>query len=520
MKNRLQKLASTDLETENRQMEFKLAKIRSEQMKLKSMVPDALPGTTRWSSAALPTEPRSPQRFVSNQAPEVASGRVAGGGLSAVAALRRKGAPGAEVISSSMQSSSSAAIVTEWSVSQVSDWLGLLGLDRYCADFSRNEISGSVLVDISGSDLDYLNVTALGHRKMILKGIEQLRSASGMAPSNVLSSPERVSSEARAAPIATAVHWSNVAATKSSTSSETTNNQTSSSLLNGDLNEEAERKAFQDAVQAWRNGSKTSTKGSEKSSQPSLVSAMNSGSWSNPADGPMESLLDGNVDEDAERRAFQAAVEEWRRGSSKQESSKSNSKEATADGGTSTEGVGRSNAMSRASCYNCFALFFVGGGFLPRPVSIDGCPPEIASLSSKSFCSSACYETASLASMRREASAKAFAQTDAGLTPSEKTRFHEEDDSPINEESNSGEISSYGSENLSHSPINTSSTFALADFAASAADEAVREAVAYRNRRTIAVRESKEADEPVESSIEVRKQPVVDIFQTHFDDYV
>jgi hypothetical protein len=122
--------------------------------------------------------------------------------------------------------------------------------------------------------------------------------------------------------------------------------------------------------------------------------------------------------------------------------------------------------------------------------------------------------------MRREASAKAFAQTDAGLTPSEKTRFHEEDDSPINEESNSGEISSYGSENLSHSPINTSSTFALADFAASAADEAVREAVAYRNRRTIAVRESKEADEPIESSIEVRKQPVVDIFQTHFDDYV
>jgi hypothetical protein len=531
MKNRLLKLASSDLETENRQMEVKLAKIRSEQMKLKSMVPDALPGTTRWSSAALPTESRSPQRFISNSAPEVAnssgSSRVAGGGLSAVAALRRKGTQGPENLSSSIQtssssSSSSTAPVTEWTVSQVSDWLSLLGLERYSADFSRNEISGSVLIDISGSDLDYLNVTALGHRKMILKGIEQLRTASGLPPSTTLSSPDRVSSEARSAPVAPVVHWSNVAVTKASSSSDTITNQTSSSssLLSGDLNEEAERKAFQDAVQAWRNSSKTSNKASEESNQPSLVSSMNSGSWSNPADGPMESLLDGNVDEEAERRAFQAAVEDWRRGSSKQETTKHISKEATVDGGTSTEGVGRSNAMSRASCYNCFALFFVGGGFIPRPVSIDGCPPEIASLSSKSFCSSACYETASLASMRREASAKAFVQADAGLAATGRALLHKDDDSPLNEEFVSGEISSYGSENLSHSPINTSSTMALADFAASAADQAVKEAVEYRNRLAAAARESKEADEPVEVSTERKKQPIVDIFKTHFDDYV
>jgi hypothetical protein len=516
---KLQTSSSVDLENETRRMEMQLAKLRSEQMKLKAMVPDALPGTTRWSSAALPTESRSPQRFVSNPVPEV-TGRVAGGGLSAVAALRRKVSAGVESVSSSTQSSSSVAPVTEWSVNQVSDWLGLLGLDKYSSEFIKNEISGSVLVDISGSDLDYLNVTVLGHRKIILKGIEQLRAASGLSQMTLFSSPQRVSGEARAAPVATAVHWSNVAPARSSVSSETLNNNqssSSSSLLQGDLDEIAERKAFQDAVQAWRNSSKVTTKGEEKSNtKPSLISAMNSGSWSNPADAPTESLLEGTIDEDEERRAFQAAVEEWRRGStSKQDSIKSNSKEDTAEGGTSTDQIGRSNAMNRASCYNCFALFFVSGGFIPRPISIDGCPPEIASLSSKSFCSSACYETASLASMRREASAKAFVQTDAGLGISEKLLSHTDDDSPLNEDITSGETSSYGPENLSHSPINTSSTITLADFAASAADEAVKEAVAYRNRRSN-IRESKEADEQVEEE----RKPIIDIFQTRFDDYV
>jgi hypothetical protein len=335
----------------------------------------------------------------------------------------------------------------------------------------------------------------------------------------IFSSPERVSGEARAAPVATAVHWSNVAPVRSSVSSDTlSNNQSSLSLLQGDLDEIAERKAFQDAVQAWRDSSKITTKGDEKSNtKPSLISALNSGSWSNPADAPTESLLDGNIDEDAERRAFQAAVEEWRRGSSsKQDSIKSNSKEDTAEDGTCTDQVvGRSNSMNRASCYNCFALFFVSGGFIPRPISIDGCPPEIASLSSKSFCSSTCYETASLTSMRREASAKAFVQTDAGLGISEKLLSHTDDDSPLNEDITSCETSSYGPENLSHSPINTSSTITLADFAASAADEAVKEAVAYRNRRSN-IRESKETDEQVEEE----RKPIIDIFQTRFDDYV
>ena len=55
MKARMKALSSTDLADETRRMELQLSRIKAEQAKLRSLVPDALPGTTRWSSAALPT---------------------------------------------------------------------------------------------------------------------------------------------------------------------------------------------------------------------------------------------------------------------------------------------------------------------------------------------------------------------------------------------------------------------------------------------------------------------------------
>ena len=55
------------------------------------------------------------------------------------------------------------------------EWLQSIRLDTYAASFAVNEISGQVLLDISLDDLDYMDVTILGHRKLILKGIEDLR---------------------------------------------------------------------------------------------------------------------------------------------------------------------------------------------------------------------------------------------------------------------------------------------------------------------------------------------------------
>jgi len=41
--------------------------------------------------------------------------------------------------------------------------------------FILNEINGNILLDITLEDLDYMGITVLGHRKIILKGAEDLR---------------------------------------------------------------------------------------------------------------------------------------------------------------------------------------------------------------------------------------------------------------------------------------------------------------------------------------------------------
>ena len=47
-----------------------------------------------------------------------------------------------------------------------------LKLERYIDSFVQNEISGSVLLDVGQDDSDYMSITVLGHRKTILKEIE------------------------------------------------------------------------------------------------------------------------------------------------------------------------------------------------------------------------------------------------------------------------------------------------------------------------------------------------------------
>ena len=68
------------------------------------------------------------------------------------------------------------AAVSLWSVADVTEWLGSKNLSQYAPNFLQNEINGSVLMDISLEDLDYMGITILGHRKTILKGIEEISS--------------------------------------------------------------------------------------------------------------------------------------------------------------------------------------------------------------------------------------------------------------------------------------------------------------------------------------------------------
>jgi SAM domain (Sterile alpha motif) len=65
--------------------------------------------------------------------------------------------------------------VHDWSVADVFEWLTSAQLDEYSTSFRENEVNGSLLVDITLDDLDYLGVKKLGHRKIILRSIEDLR---------------------------------------------------------------------------------------------------------------------------------------------------------------------------------------------------------------------------------------------------------------------------------------------------------------------------------------------------------
>jgi len=65
--------------------------------------------------------------------------------------------------------------VDHWSVGDVRDWLNAVMLGQYAPIFEQNEINGPILLEISLEDLDYMQVTILGHRKVLLKGIEDLR---------------------------------------------------------------------------------------------------------------------------------------------------------------------------------------------------------------------------------------------------------------------------------------------------------------------------------------------------------
>lgn len=56
----------------------------------------------------------------------------------------------------------------------VSEWLERLGLGRYADAFAAHAIDEQILPDLSDTDLKELGVTALGHRKTILKAIASL----------------------------------------------------------------------------------------------------------------------------------------------------------------------------------------------------------------------------------------------------------------------------------------------------------------------------------------------------------
>lgn len=101
-------------------------------------------------------------------------------------------------------------------------------MPQYAEAFASNEMMGSMLLDITLEDLDYMNVKVLAHRKLILRAIEDLRQRSSTHKANrapsallrassrgsarqstVISEPVQVESEvAPPKAVPAKVHWS------------------------------------------------------------------------------------------------------------------------------------------------------------------------------------------------------------------------------------------------------------------------------------------------------------------------
>jgi hypothetical protein len=66
-------------------------------------------------------------------------------------------------------------LVSRWTVDEVGEWVEGIGLKELRDTIITHKITGDVLLDITESDLNYLNIHALGQRKKLLKQIKVLR---------------------------------------------------------------------------------------------------------------------------------------------------------------------------------------------------------------------------------------------------------------------------------------------------------------------------------------------------------
>ncbi|CAE7303559.1 CDC48, partial [Symbiodinium sp. KB8] len=183
-----------------------------------------------------------------------------------------------------------------WSTGDVGDWLASLGLAKYVSTFAENEVSGAVLLDVGKEDLDYLEVKALAHRKLLLKAIARLATAVQTGQDEAAAAPTPrgggsraggggVAAEAAPAPAPAMVHWSQASSGMAPAAGPGVGTAAPANPLAAaaaaEHDEEAERSAFKEAVMAWRRG------GTAAPEAPAGVAVANAGTdtaWSNPAE--------------------------------------------------------------------------------------------------------------------------------------------------------------------------------------------------------------------------------------------
>jgi class 3 adenylate cyclase len=60
---------------------------------------------------------------------------------------------------------------------QITDWLQKLGLGQYAQRFAENDITFSILSDLTDQDLEKIGIASLGHRRQLLRAIAELKGA-------------------------------------------------------------------------------------------------------------------------------------------------------------------------------------------------------------------------------------------------------------------------------------------------------------------------------------------------------
>jgi class 3 adenylate cyclase len=79
----------------------------------------------------------------------------------------------------------------------ITDWLEKLGLGQYAQRFVENEITLSILPDLTDADLKELGVFALGHRRLLLRAIAALDNVEKRTPTHTTAATAPVTPQQR-----------------------------------------------------------------------------------------------------------------------------------------------------------------------------------------------------------------------------------------------------------------------------------------------------------------------------------
>ncbi|CAM9649199.1 unnamed protein product, partial [Discosporangium mesarthrocarpum] len=169
--------------------------------------------------------------------------------------------------------------VSQWAVADTLEWLDSLGLGQHKGVFEQNEISGPILLEVGLDDLDYMNILVLAHRKLILKGIEDIKRGNCLSNFPPPAPESSVVIETARSSTCTAVAVANVHEKMT-------------------LTPQPRPKSPPPTVVHWSHAKPLSEKKIESESSPL----------------PLANLADGNYDEGKAHREFAEAVRAWRRG--------------------------------------------------------------------------------------------------------------------------------------------------------------------------------------------------------------